>query len=722
MNNKQCIPLGDRHDGKRVSLIIEGETKYLFKPRNACAEKGLEAFLLQLKQEGFSFLPECEHIIEETQDGFKTAYVEHTPAESEEDVALYFKRCGALIFFAYLFGANDLHYENIIASKNTPVIIDSETLMTGRTEAESGSLKSLASSVMKSHLLPNWRLEDGKARLAAGLISDLPSAESHLLYNGAPCYIYDYEDDVTKGFCSAYCFAEQHQHAVIKALNCFKESCFRFLLRPTEVYAKIAELADKLDKEKREPSVRLLLSEGYRRDRRAGRLEAMERVLNEEINAVLSGDIPRFYIRYDGLGLYSDDGEIASNFLSATPESCVKEKLSSLSPDDMTAQCRIITQSLATARPIEKRVSRPYSGNLFEVAFARLEEGYISAISSGFAQLDANSNGNLFFQSAGFGLYDGLAGILCAYAALYRKTKSPAVLTALKAHYAPLGDYINASDNIVLNESTVSLQSGVSGILACLMHIFELTNEPIFYDDAITLAKKLKPEFSGKIPLDLLGGIAGLALQLSKLPTEVSAPIAGLLLPELLKYEPKLTGAAHGAAGIALAIAALSADENSEKILQLLDFEEHNYYKTEQNWRDLRVTDRVAFMHGWCSGVGGEAMVRQALLGLTESKEITAACSRDLKRAQQGLCSDFTVKRDCLCCGNAARLMALSNISSKNSGLYTLLCDKIMNDDIVLTHPNGTDDKNYGLMQGIAGVIYAVAMYEDEKSGGMLLC
>ena len=41
---------------------------------------------------------------------------------------------------------------------------------------------------------------------------------------------------------------------------------------------------------------------------------------------------------------------------------------------------------------------------------------------------------------------------------------------------------------------------------------------------------------------------------------------------------------------------------------------------------------------------------------------------------------------------------------------------------LALFHADDTDDRNYGLMQGFAGVIYAVAMYNDEKSGGMLLC
>ncbi|MBR1531627.1 MAG: DUF4135 domain-containing protein [Eubacterium sp.] len=722
MNDKKCIPLGDKHGGQQVSLVTEGETKYLIKPRVACAEKGLEAFLLKLEQKGFPFLPACEHIIGETKGGIKTAFVEHLPAESAADVALYFKRCGALIFLAYLFGSNDLHFENIIASKNTPVLVDCETLMNGKTEADVGELKNLTSTVMKSHLMPNWRLDGDEAKLTAGLISDHPDAKNHLIFGGECCYIYDYVDDVLCGFCAAYDFALNNGDVITSALKCFEGSSFRFLLRPTEVYAKIIELAKKLDDEKRESTVRLLLSAAYARDKRENRIDVMAAVLDEEVAAVLNGDIPYFYIYYSRHGLHGAGRELAGDFLCEAPEKCVIDRLRMLNSNDKSAQCKIIMQSVAAARPIEKRVSTPVKGDIFTAMFEKLEDGYISAISSGFTQLTTGADGNLYFQSAGFGLYDGLAGILCAYAALYKKTNNQKIMAALKSHCEPLGEYIANSNGFALNGGSVSLQSGVSGVIACLVHIYELTGDRQFYSDAVTLAKKLRCELEGDINLDLLGGLAGLALQLPKLPCEVSAPLKDVILPKLLEYEPKLTGAAHGAVGVALAIAALSDGKHDDKILELLEFEEQNYFDNEHNWRDLRALDRVAFMHGWCSGVGGEAMIRQRLYSLTENEKIKAICRRDLERAKVNLLSDFTVKRDCLCCGNAARLMAISNINEKNSRLYTLLCDRIKDDSVVLLHPCDTDDRDFGLMQGLAGVIYAVAMYGDEKSGGMLLC
>ena len=113
-------------------------------------------------------------------------------------------------------------------------------------------------------------------------------------------------------------------------------------------------------------------------------------------------------------------------------------------------------------------------------------------------------------------------------------------------------------------------------------------------------------------------------------------------------------------------------------------------------------------------------MVRRRLAELCDNAEIISACRRDLARAEQNLTSDFTVKRDCMCCGNAARLVACSNIGAKNEQLYNILFGRIKSDSVVLLHPCDTADCNCGLMQGLAGVYYAVAMYGDSRSGGML--
>ncbi|MBR4727248.1 MAG: hypothetical protein IK080_05100, partial [Clostridia bacterium] len=150
-------------------------------------------------------------------------------------------------------------------------------------------------------------------------------------------------------------------------------------------------------------------------------------------------------------------------------------------------------------------------------------------------------------------------------------------------------------------------------------------------------------------------------------------------------------------------------------------FEEENYDDTQKNWRDLRTDDAAAFMRGWCSGAPGIAMSRRRLAELTENPAILACCRRDLARAEEFLANAPLPRRDCLCCGLSARLTARARLGLPADPAAAGLRERLLTDRLALLHPFETDDRNYGLMQGAAGVIYALATQETELSGGMLL-
>jgi len=55
-------------------------------------------------------------------------YIENHPCSSEGEVEEYYKRLGEFLIILYILGGSDFHYENIIACRNMPYIIDTETL------------------------------------------------------------------------------------------------------------------------------------------------------------------------------------------------------------------------------------------------------------------------------------------------------------------------------------------------------------------------------------------------------------------------------------------------------------------------------------------------------------------------------------------------------------------------------------------------------------------
>ena len=277
-----------------------------------------------------------------------------------------------------------------------------------------------------------------------------------------------------------------------------------------------------------------------------------------------------------------------------------------------------------------------------------------------------------------------------------------------------------------LNGDSCALGSGVAGIIAGLIHVNELTGNNKYLEEAYALLESFEEVVVQGTETDVLGGLAGLCLQLPKLKGEKSRRLASVLMPEMKKANTKLSGAGHGKAGLALALGALQytlgTNEADQRILQLLLEEDALIIRERNNWPDLRYNGRVGFMGGWCSGAPGIGMYRKKLMEYTANSEILEICRRDIAIAKTYL-EDHKSKelqRDTLCCGNAARLMAASYLGVDMPELKKAITRSVDPASPKLFHLVNTADHQVSLMQGAAGVGYVLALYGDERSGGML--
>lgn len=720
--NEKITVLGDSHGGKATALVEKDGLRFVRKPRSAATERAWEAFLLNLKTEGFLYIPGAVKILSENAQGHEAELVENLPARNENEIKLFYKRCGALLFFAFLFSSNDLHCENIIASGAYPVLVDYETLLTGEIENRSGSRgESLARSVLKSHLLPNWSFDGSRDTDCGGLTGN---GKNRPILNGVHPCAYEYESEIIEGFEYAFRFSMKQKELLERSIGLFGACRFRVLLRPTQAYAKIIAALSLLDGEKRLGAARALLARAYERDTDSNRITEAKKTLQSEMNSVLNGDIPLFYTLGTGRDLCDADGAVQRGFLSLSPVEKALGRLAALSEADLTAQSRIISQSLAAVRPISKKIPALSSGNedILERVVSRLDSAAIPALSSGWLQLERAADSNLYLQSVGYGLYDGLIGILCCYAAVFHKTRDPSVRDKLNGYYEMYREFA-LPKRITLSAVNAGLQSGAGGHILALHHIAELTGQGELLKDANAIAAALINRAEPRmLDPEVLCGVGGLALALPCLDREPAQALARSILPCLTAYEPRLTGFAHGAAGAAAALGALGRVLNSSdfdgKIISILNWENKYFDNEQKNWYDLRNDRKRGFMSGWCSGAPGIGMARQRLFNFTENEAIKALCARDIENSRAMLLNYAPARRDSLCCGAAARLMAASRLGVRLDGEYDALCKRLSNDALRLFSAADSCDINSGLMQGVAGIGYALAMYSDKLSGG----
>lgn len=713
-------PLGDRHGASCTCRVSDGETEYIEKPRDAHTERSWEEFLCALGSAGLSFLPGTVEILSESGQSHTEKIVEHFPAAAGER-GTYFRRCGTLLFLCYLLGSTDLHGENLIARGAEPVLVDLETLLSGIPERTDPRVRaSLAWSVYRSHLLPQFEGRMDISGISGGNAdgANLPFAPDEEV----SCA--DYADDIRAGFEAAYRFAVAHRELIAQKLSLFDRCRFRVLLRPTDTYAKMIEILSAAAPEQREAYADALIRRAYALDRDQDRQRRAEHVIEYEKSAVLQGIIPLFYTSGDGTDLFAGETPVMEDFLRVSPVACAKDRLESLCDDDLRKQKQLIALSYDALHPLPAAPSSAET-DWMERIFAELEDCAVPSHPSSFVCLSSDSAGRAYFRSAEYGLYSGLSGILLCHAAFYHKTGNEKYLNRLRELYSPMRDKLLCGGKLPLTDVICGLSEGVSGVIAALLHMRELTGDAQFAADAAALARRLDPSGNLLTKCDVLTGAGGLCLQLPKLPREIALPLAEVLLPFFAENDVSVTGLAHGIAGKMLCLGALQhifcQKSVISTIILLRNREDILYNNKLRNWVDNRDPSRTGYMSGWCSGAPGIGMSRQKLLSYCGDEELSSLCRTDAERAAAFLERGVITRRDTLCCGNAAQLMAASRFGVTADALFARLRGVVRADSPSLLHLLDTADKNCGLMQGLAGIGYALAMYGDPLSGEMLL-
>lgn len=710
--------MGDVHLGE---FTYKSADNTIYKPRNARTEHAWRAFLNELKKEGLKHLPGTVCIVQENEHEHTEKCVFNLET-SEERLPEYYRRCGCLLCLTWLLRSNDLHEENLIACSDYPVLVDLETLLSGVIERETELHGlTLAGSVTNTHLLPGFNgFEDGSGFSGVGG-QNLP------IVNGKPACIVNYVPQLLEGFEETYRFILIRKERIEKALHLFDHCDFRVLLRSTGTYGSILTAVNDLPEHERQTALNKLLRKAYEKDIDPERINKAATVLEAEIYALTQNWIPLFYSHGNSTSLFCDSRQLGlergeqivmNGFFRLSPVDAAKEKIRLMDETELKKQMAIIRTVYYAKETLPEATEHT---NWKATLLRALEREQIPNFPGSYIQLSGFSGKGIWI-SGGFTLYEGAAGILCALAAMGQE-EGP----LFQKLYQDLEAYVLRTPmQLLLNGDACALGSGVSGIIAGLSHIRELTGKKKYLDEAHALLERFEEVVVPGTETDILCGLAGLCLQLPKLKGEKAKRLASVLMPEMLKANTRLTGAGHGKAGIALALGALQytlgTDEADEHILQLLWEEDALCIQERNNWPDLRDEEKAGFMGGWCSGAPGIGMYRKKLMEYTANLEVLETCRRDISIAKAYLEEHINkdLQRDTLCCGNAARLMNASYLGVEMPELKESITRSVDPASPRLFHLVNTADHQVSLMQGAAGVGYALALYGDDKSGGML--
>jgi type 2 lantibiotic biosynthesis protein LanM len=330
--NELSFGAGDSHRGGLTVAIVRGEGgRVVYKPRSLAIDRALRGFIAELAGDHGSALSVRVPEAVDCGDYGWGEFVTHRFAAGNEELPSFYRGIGHLLAFMRLLSGSDLHAENVIAHRGSPVVIDCETLFTpkippspsgyGGAFDRAGEL--IARTVFSAGLLPGRGMGLGFRGVDLSAVGMLPGQQPMQQQQGiidagsdkahvGPILVEamvsqnhpsprpalaEYWPEVLRGFDELTATLQRLDAAgsLRPRLQVFEDCNIRVVLRATEVYAEIGRMLwHPVSLHNPEPA----------RQRAFGLLQKMAEnvsaapsdpaVIHAEIDELLEGDIPYF--------------------------------------------------------------------------------------------------------------------------------------------------------------------------------------------------------------------------------------------------------------------------------------------------------------------------------------------------------------------------------------------------------------------------------------------
>jgi type 2 lantibiotic biosynthesis protein LanM len=369
---------GDGHRGRAVSIVrFASGARAVYKPRSLSVHGHFNDVVgwLNGKLPGLGL--RRLRLVERDCYGWQE-YAEHLPCPDGAAVARYYHRQGALLALLYVLDAADVHFENVVASGDQPVLVDLEALLHPRIPPAADwvtgdpAMLALAASVHRVGLLPRLTVGDRGAIDLSGLGAEegatLPAervawAEAGtdmMTLTRAPARLTGgqhrprvgdadadpdgYAIDLLAGFRDAYDAIARDRDELAGLLRRFAGDEVRIIARPTRTYARLLD-------ESTHPDV---MRDALDRDRIFDHLWAasagdpvLERLVPYEVAELWAGDVPMFTGRPGSSLVWTGSRAPLAGILTSSSIEAAAARMRALGPADRERQEWVIRAAFA---------------------------------------------------------------------------------------------------------------------------------------------------------------------------------------------------------------------------------------------------------------------------------------------------------------------------------------------------------------------------------------
>lgn len=735
--NNLFIGAGDSHDGGKNVIMIKFSDgkKILYKPKKYNTNNYINKIYDFINSKCGT---EFKKIFTVTRKGYHyEEFIEKYSVSSKERIHSFYYRYGNLLGLAYLLNINDLHYENIIACGEYPVIIDTETFFQHNIpikfppHANNLVKNEYLDSIFTTGLLPfeilSERSKDKKRGIDISAVSkgevEIPfkvlqvinlntdvikydyvtaytkKSENIPEFEGEEYTYKEYIEDIKKGFSEFLKKIIVNKEEINKFLRLnLKGLVVRNVLRGTQRYSDLLTYSYHANCLKnirfRERTLENVFSHNY----------VSKKICAVEYKELLVGDIPQFFNDITSRHLLTNSGEEIKNVYNSSILSHILKKIEKLNKKEIDRQLLYIDFSFNNYEKYSQKKDLRFEDKkilTFDVLDCMLknlkkeleDEQFICHTSKTVNWLDIISrDSGTTIQPLDSSLYDGLAGIYLFYVLYeYRfKTKCNEIKEYIYNTVFSISNKEKSSETIYKKEYS---------LIYPLLLDYKLNNNK----DSLVKAEVLVNDFNEQLRepynFDWIQGVASYAkicYELYKLTD--NKKYNDIYIKILEKYQIPETyevGFAHGISSIYHLYSLNSRfKENCESL----------------NFKMLKCESS-----SWCRGATGILLSQLYRKNIVQEKEYYDRYIKELDN-------------DSLCHGNAGLLELLMCLEDRGIDDYLDHKDKIVSNILNFYEKTGyfrlqgrTYLKSLGIYLGVVGVIYQLYRLLDRNIPNLLL-
>jgi len=563
--------ISDSHDGGKgmISLKFEAGLKLVYKPKDIEPEQAWSELINWFNEKGFK--PDLKPLNVISRKGYGWAgFIEAAECASEQEIADYYRRIGALTGIVYLLNGNDCHLDNLIASGAYPTLIDLESIMHHDARPFADELadnamlfawKQLGNSVFRTGFLPSWKkgkddfLYDlsGIGGYGNGVSpyrlsnwenintdqmkrSFVPARfmDRHNLpvFNGQPQKPLPYTEEIVSGFTAFYKLVILHRNEL--PIHLFARKKLRFIFRSTRIYAMVKKklMNPKYMRTGIERSIGTeLLTRAFLHTQPPNPYWSVSK---SELRQMEETDIPIFWADSDKADLKDNSGIISAGHMRNAVYDEVKSHMEEMDEKDLKKQVKFIRAALffkEAGHDSVKDTAETHVWNLEEISALDKDKLMESAVKiARILQSEAifSTDGSCSWMSAGIigadryriqpmslFLYDGIPGVALFLSALSAVSADPDIKRLNDAAIQSLRQVIGNMHqyHIYAGESPLGITSGISSVIYTLFKISTFLGDPSYIHDAEKVSAMVTPSMIQKDHFfDIISGSAGCIL------------------------------------------------------------------------------------------------------------------------------------------------------------------------------------------------------------------